>query len=72
MMSASPITPTMTMIEILARYPETIPVFLAYRMGCIGCSLASFDSLEEALDIYGLPVEDVITALTHQIGTTEG
>jgi len=55
------------MNEILERWPETVPVFLAYRMNCIGCYMTSFDTLADALLVHNLPPDDVIKALNKAI-----
>jgi hybrid cluster-associated redox disulfide protein len=50
----------MSITEILDRWPEVIPVFLSHKMACVGCSLADFMTLEDALDIYHLNKEQFI------------
>ena len=50
----------MTISEILDRWPEVIPIFLNNKMACVGCSLADFMTLEDALDIYHLNKESFI------------
>lgn len=50
----------MSITEILDRWPEVIPVFLSHKMACVGCSLADFMTLEDALDIYHLDKEQFI------------
>lgn len=40
--------------DVLDYWPETVPVFLNRRMGCVGCTMASFETLAEAANIYGL------------------
>jgi hybrid cluster-associated redox disulfide protein len=75
-MTESKITPKMPMNEILSRWPETIPVFLEYKMSCIGCYMSSFDTLEEALAVHNLPIKEMVEALNKTIvginGTHEG
>lgn len=44
----------MRVAELLDQHPECIPVFLRHRMLCVGCGLASFDTLEEAMCNYAL------------------
>lgn len=45
----------MNVQEILDRWPDTVLVFIAYRMICVGCSMAAFVRLEEALHAYHIP-----------------
>ncbi len=59
----------MTISEILDRWPEIIPIFLNRRMACVGCSLADFMTLEDALDIYHLNMELFIEEIENAIQT---
>jgi len=61
------ITPDLSMDEILDRWPGTIPLFLEYRMACVGCSMSAFDTLEEALSVYNLPQEDILHSLNEKV-----
>ena len=51
---------------IMNEWPATVQVFLEHRMGCIGCYLSPFDSLEDALLVHGIPVEPFVAEL-HQV-----
>jgi len=66
-MSEPQITANLPMHEILEQWPETIPVFLAYKMNCIGCYMSSFDTLADALLVHNLPIDDVLKALNKTI-----
>ena len=57
----------MTISEILEGWPEIIPIFLNRRMACVGCSLADFMTLEDALDIYHLNMESFIEEIENAI-----
>ena len=57
----------MTISEILDHWPEIIPIFLNHRMACVGCSLADFMTLEDALDIYHLNKESFIEEIENAI-----
>jgi hybrid cluster-associated redox disulfide protein len=37
-----------TVDEVMRRWPATIRIFLDFRMGCVGCPIAAFHSVEEA------------------------
>ena len=41
-------TPDMTVDHVMNRWPASIRVFMAFRMGCIGCPIATFHSVDEA------------------------
>lgn len=59
----------MTISEILDRWPEIIPIFINRRMACVGCSLADFMTLEDALDIYHINMEPFIEEIELAIQT---
>ena len=41
-------TPDMTVDQVMKRWPASMRVFLDFRMGCVGCPIATFHSVEEA------------------------
>jgi hybrid cluster-associated redox disulfide protein len=45
----------MSVADLLRDWPQTIPVFLKHGMACVGCSMASFETLGGAAQVYGLP-----------------
>ena len=55
---------TATVAEFLERYPETIPVFMRYRMACVGCAITQFETVAEAIAIYHLNREQFADALS--------
>ena len=50
----------MTINEILEQDPDKIDVLLATGMHCIGCWAATDETLEEACQVHGIDVEDVL------------
>ena len=38
----------MTVEQVMNRWPDSIRVFLDFRMSCVGCPIASFHSIDEA------------------------
>ncbi len=57
------ITKDMTIQEIVSRYPESIPVFERYGLGCILCLGAEFENLEAGASFHGVRVEDLLRDL---------
>ncbi len=53
--------PDISVMEIMDKWPETISVFMRYKMLCIGCSVASFHTVKEACAEHSLN-EDMIRA----------
>lgn len=41
-------TPDMTVDQVMNRWPASIRVFMDFRMGCVGCPIATFHSVYEA------------------------
>ncbi len=52
-----------TVFEIMRKWPPTVQVFLEHKMGCVGCSMAAFDSLADSLGVYQLPAGPFVDAL---------
>jgi hybrid cluster-associated redox disulfide protein len=54
---------TMTVAQLLRRWPETVRVFLDYKMNCPACPIAPFMTIDEAAGEYGVDAD----ALTHDL-----
>ncbi len=61
------ITADTNLEELLARYPQVVPVFLRRRMLCFGCDLARFESIGDACRIYDEPVAGLLSELVDAI-----
>jgi hybrid cluster-associated redox disulfide protein len=62
---------SLTVAEVLARWPQTIPIFLRYRMICVGCPIAPFETLAEVAAIYDLDLSRFLSELEQVIQLTE-
>jgi hybrid cluster-associated redox disulfide protein len=49
--------------EVMTAWPATIRVFLDFRMGCVGCPISSFHSVEEACRENGIDQDAFLAAL---------
>lgn len=56
-----------TIDELVEKWPQVIPLFIQYQMACIGCSMAAFDTLEEASRNYQIDPQRFIEALEEKI-----
>ena len=54
------ITKDMTIGEILRVKPESAQVLMDMGMGCLGCPSAQFETLEQACEVHGQDVEDIL------------
>jgi hybrid cluster-associated redox disulfide protein len=57
--------------DVLARWPQTIPVFTHHRMGCVGCAMAPFETLAEVAAIYELDLNCFLAELAQTIDHPE-
>lgn len=57
------ITASSNIGEIFERWPNTVDLFLQFRMGCPGCYLSGFENLKTALQIYNIPYEPFLKNL---------
>ena len=49
--------------QVVTRHPATVPVFLRWRMHCVGCPIARFETIAEACRVYGRPVDRLLAEL---------
>ena len=53
-MKKSTLTSDMTVDQVMKRWPASIRVFMDFRMGCVGCPIATFHSVDEASREHGI------------------
>jgi hybrid cluster-associated redox disulfide protein len=63
-MEASRVTATMTVDQVMSKWPATIAVFRRHQMACVGCPVAPFTTLAEAAVIYGISLSQFLTELS--------
>lgn len=54
---------TMKIGELLEKYPEKAEILLNAGMHCLGCPSSREETLEEACDVHGIEVEELIQEL---------
>jgi hybrid cluster-associated redox disulfide protein len=57
----------MNVADLLARWPEMIPIFLRRKLSCVGCSMAPFDTLADVAANYHLNPQALLGELTQVI-----
>jgi len=65
------ITKEMNIIEIVTKHPESFAVFRAYGMGCVGCSAAQFENLDEGAQAHGIDTEQLVADLNAAVAADE-
>ena len=53
----------MTIGELLEKAPEKAEILINVGMHCIGCPASQMETLEEACDVHGIDVEEVLEKL---------
>ncbi len=54
------VTKDMTIGEILRTAPEVAPVLLEAGMHCLGCPSAQAESLEDAVLVHGIDIDELM------------
>jgi len=57
------IEPYFLVDDVMTRWPATIRVFLAFKLSCVGCPIASFHSIEDACREHGIDAGNFMAAL---------
>lgn len=57
------ITKDMSIMEVVQKYPDTVPVFMSSGMGCIGCAAAHFENIEQGACAHGIDIDELIKNL---------
>jgi hybrid cluster-associated redox disulfide protein len=57
------ITKDTTVAEVLNKKPQTAGVFFAMGMHCLGCVIAQNETVEQAAEVHGIEVEELLKKL---------
>ena len=57
----------MTLSEVVEKYPKTIEVFLEHGMGCFGCGMAQFETVEQGAKAHGINLKKLMEALNKSV-----
>ena len=66
-MTEEKINENMNIREVIEKYPDTVPVFGRYNMGCIGCIASSFEKLRDIATVHGIDVKTFVKELNDAI-----
>ncbi|SMY10053.1 MULTISPECIES: DUF1858 domain-containing protein [Rhodobacterales] len=44
----------LSLCALMTQWPQTIPVFIKYKMLCVGCMVSSFHTVEDASKEHGV------------------
>ena len=54
---------TMRIGDLLEEYPDKADILLEAGMHCLGCPASQMETLEEACEVHGIDVEELIETL---------
>ncbi len=57
------IRPDMIIADVIEKYPEAIRVFFEYGITCVGCFLASDETIEQGISAHGIDVKKFLKDL---------
>ncbi|MDD4126405.1 MAG: DUF1858 domain-containing protein [Methanomicrobium sp.] len=49
--------------ELLQEKPQSAEILMRFGMGCIGCALASGETIRQAAGGHGIPLDELLDAL---------
>ncbi len=52
-----------TIADLLREKPESAQVLFRFGMGCLGCAIANNETVREAAQAHGVPLEEMLSAL---------
>jgi hybrid cluster-associated redox disulfide protein len=52
-----------TIYDLIKAKPEATEVLFRFGMGCVGCAIARGETLREAAEAHGIPLEEFLSAL---------
>lgn len=53
----------MTIGELIQQFPDKAEILLSAGMHCLGCPASQGETIEEACDVHGIDVEELINEL---------
>ncbi|CEO27600.1 hybrid cluster protein-associated redox disulfide domain-containing protein [[Clostridium] sordellii] len=59
------ITKDTIIADIIKMRPDAAEILMSYGMGCIGCPSAQMERLEQACEIHGLDLKEVLNKLNN-------
>ena len=55
--------------DIVSECPETVEIFAQFGLGCIGCAMAAFETLEQGAAAHGIDVEELLKAINEKVAS---
>ncbi len=57
------LTADSTIMDVIREKPGAADILFRFGMGCLGCALASGETIREAAAAHGIPLDELLDAL---------
>lgn len=57
------VTKDMTIGEVVRMNPKYVEVLMTFGMGCVGCPSSQAETVEQAAQVHGLDIDNLLRAL---------
>lgn len=57
------VTADSTIYDLLKEKPDSSEVLFKFGMGCVGCAIARGETIREAAEAHGIPLQELLAAL---------
>jgi hybrid cluster-associated redox disulfide protein len=61
------ITKDSNLLQVVKDFPETIPVFMSFGLGCIGCAVAKYETVEQGANGHGINADALVEELNKTV-----
>ena len=61
------ITKDMIIADVLNKHQDTVPIFMNSGLHCLGCAMASGETIEEACMVHGMDCDALIEELNNYL-----
>ena len=65
------ITKDTNLKDLLSKYPDSAKIFAAYGIGCLGCSMASYESIGDGIAAHGIDIDEFMKDLNSYINESK-
>lgn len=56
----------MTIGEVVRSFPNSARILMSFGMGCVGCPSAQAETIEEAAQVHGMDIDELMKALNEK------
>jgi hybrid cluster-associated redox disulfide protein len=61
------ITRDMIIADVIRKHPETLPVFMQFKLDCYECQIADLETLEHGAGVHKVGIDELLEALNRSI-----